>query len=354
MERVKKLVHSYRAQAESMIERESELQSLPNPPFFTIVRPLFARLALGREIDPLRPAMKRLLEAPLPEHSLLVRPAACLSKGVVALLSGERAGGFASQGLELIPQAEQQASEERQRALLSGQRVALSLLSGNDAKAHAAARMDHAPVDPLCELSLLAAGQGETARTRLDAPLALEAMVRSPIDLLDVGAAGLLGLSEMSTEVLANNLRTQLERVESDLWRSGDPYRSRANYFDRRWQLRDGELRAIIEVTGSGGPLADPAPLLVPAMAVFADLDLMAIGELPTGNLEGPRSRKKLQELLAEERTIAVRYQISGDLALEIPESDPWFLRTGTRWLQHRHSERFRGRVVIEAPAAAS
>jgi hypothetical protein len=213
-------------------------------------------------------------------------------------------------------------------------------------------RQYYAPTNAMTDVELLLGARAMTT------PDIIALVGKRNVSLFsESGANALAALSTQARTLgqpLASLLSEGCRRIDDDYWSAGVDGPARADFEELSWTLSEDSLDAFVFISGKGGYLHNPAPLLQPLLEIAETLEQMLTDNMPDSLKDQLLSNGALRGALADpDVSLKVILCISDgiDNELDINEDTDLVpyrqrLATSVQWMQQRHAD-FAGEVEL-------
>lgn len=307
---------------------------------------------LGLDLDKWLEIYELHRNAPPPEHSTLVVPQVYLLRAGAGRLLNQPVEAIVNTGWDAVNTAWSDSGDDTQRTIVSSAALGLAHARENqeDIAHWCRTRQHYAPTDAMTDVELQL---GSRAMTTLDI-MALVGQRNLSLSMESVAnaIAALNAQANTLNQPLASLLSEGCRRIDNDYWPAGKDEPARADFEDLTWSLSENSLDAYLFISGRGGYLHNPAPLLQPLLGIAQTLEQMLTGEMPD-SLKDKLSNTALRTALADpdvplQVTLCIYDSIHNDLEISEADLSPFHQRlvTSVRWMQQRHAY-FAGAVEL-------
>ncbi len=307
---------------------------------------------LGRNLDRWLEIYEAHRDAPPPDRSTLIVPQVYLLRAGAGWLLNQPVETIVNEGWNALDIAWTDTSDDTQRRIVSSAALGLAQARENEEEfAHwCRTRQHYAPTDAITDVELLL---GSRAITTLD----MIALVgERNVSLFSESVANAIAALNTQASTLGQPLASLLSegcrRIDDDYWPADVDGPPRADFEDLTWSLSEDALNAYLWISGHGGYLHNPAPLLQPLLEIAQTLEQMLAGNMPN-SLEDELSNGDLRSALADpdvplQVTLCITDSIQNELDINDTDLAPFQQRlaTSVQWMQQRHDD-FAGEVDL-------
>jgi hypothetical protein len=257
-------------------------------------------------------------------------------------------------GWDAVDTAWSDSDDDTQRTIVSSAALGLAHARGDQEEiAHwCRIRQYYAPTDAMTDVELLLGARAMTT------PDIIALVGKRNVSLFSESVAN--ALAALSTQArtlgqpLASLLSEGCRRIDDDYWSADVDGPPRADFEELSWAFSKDSLDAFVYISGRGGYLHNPAPLLESLLKIPKTLEQMLTDNMPD-SLEDELSNGDLRGALADPdvslRVILCIYDaIHNELDInEDTDLAPYRQRlaTSVQWMQQRHADDFAGEVEL-------
>jgi hypothetical protein len=308
---------------------------------------------LGRDLDRWLEIYELQRDAPPPDHSTLVVPQVYLLRAGAGWLLNQPVEAIVNAGWDAVDTAWSDADYDHARRIVSSAALGLAHARGNQEEiAHwCRTRQHYAPTDAMTDVELQLGSRAMTT------PDIIALVGKRNVSLFSESVANAIAALSVQAnslgQPLANLLSEGCRRIDDDYWQAGVDEAARADFEDLTWSLSEDSLNAYLFISGRGGYLHNPAPLLQPLLEIAQTLEQMLIGNMPD-SLKDDLSNGDLRNALADpdvplQVTLCISDSIHNELDIDDDTDLAPFqqrLATSVQWMQQRHAD-FAGEVEL-------
>ncbi len=308
---------------------------------------------LGRNLDQWLEIYELHRDAPPPDHSILVVPRVYLLRAGVGWLLNQPVETIVNAGWDAVSAAWSDTNNDTQCRIVSS--AALGLAHARENREEIAhwcrIRQNYAPTDAMTDVELQLGSRAMTT------PDIIALVGQWNIPLVSGGLANAIAALNVQANTLGQPLASLLSegrrRIDDDYWSAGVDKPARADFEDLTWSLSKDSLNAYLFISGRGGYLHNPAPLLQPLLGIAQTLEQMLTDNLPD-SMQEDLSNKEISAILANpdlplKITPCIHDSIHNDLELSDEDLIPFQQRlmTSVQWMQQRHAHFYGGVKLI-------
>jgi hypothetical protein len=300
---------------------------------------------LGRDLDRWLEIYELHGDAPPPNHSTLIVPQHYLLRAGAGWLLNQPVETIVNEGWNALDIAWSDTRDDIERRIVSSAALGLAQARKNEEEiAHwCRTRQHYAPTDAITDVELLL---GARAIPTLD----MIALVgERNVSLFSESVANAIAALNTQASTLGQPLASLLSegcrRIDDDYWPAGVDSPPRADFEDLTWSLSEDSLIVYLWVSGHGGYLHNPAPLLKPLLEIAQTLEQMLTDNMPD-SLKDELSNGDLRSALADPNVplqviLCITDSLLNELDIDDTELAPFQQRlaTSVQWMQQRHSD---------------